>query len=261
VLRRAGLEVGLVAHGSDIRLPSRHAALYPTSPFEHPAAEQAAFVQRLETRARRLGRLIGEFDGPTFVSTPDLLDFAPRARLLPVVVDPDVWATDRPVLARRRPVVLHAPGNPFMKGSALLDPALEALDERGLIEYRRVAGVPPAEMPALVADADVLVDQVVLGLYSATAVQGMAAGRLVIAHVPDRVRARVPGGAVPIADATADSIVELLEHVVAEPDTFVEVAAQGPAFARRVHDGRESARVLAESFGWPLPPPSPPPSG
>ncbi len=252
VLQGAGVGVGLVAHGSDIRLPSRHAALYPTSPFADPRPDEAAYVRRLEAQARRLGALIEGFRGPTFVSTPDLLDFAPHARLLPVVVDPDVWATERPALARSRPVVLHAPGNAFMKGSGLLDPALADLDSRGLIEYRRVQGVPPAQMPALVADADVLVDQVVLGLYSATAVEGMAAGRLVVAHVPERVRARVPGGHVPIADATAESIVALLEQVVADRDAFAELAGQGPAFVRRVHDGRVSARVLADGFGWPL---------
>jgi hypothetical protein len=254
VLRRAGIDVALVAHGSDIRVPSRHATLYPTSPFADPPPDQAAYVRRLEHQASRLGRILDEFDGPTFVSTPDLLDFAPRARLLPVVVDPDVWATARPALRRRRPVVLHAPGNGLMKGSGLLDPLLGGLDARGVIEYRRVRDVPPADMPALVADADVLVDQVVLGLYSATAVQGLAAGRLVVAHVPERVRARVPGGEVPIADATAATIVELLEQVAADPDGFAPLAAQGPAFARRVHDGRLSARVIALGFGWPVPP-------
>ncbi|MFX4971195.1 hypothetical protein ABTB72_19645, partial [Acinetobacter baumannii] len=83
-------------------------------------------------------------------------------------------------------------------------------------------------MPALVADADIVLDQFVLGLYSAMAVQGLAAGRLVVAHVPDRVRERVPGGHLPIADATADDVVALIERVLDDRDTYRELAAQGP---------------------------------
>jgi hypothetical protein len=254
VIERRGVAVSLAAHGSDIRLPSKHVELYPTSPFADPPAEQADYVQRLEKQAERLGAIIRGHDGPTFVSTPDLLDFAPAAHLLPVVVDIDRWTSPLPVLERERPVVLHAPSNGFLKGSPLIDPLLEELDARGVIEYRRIQGVPHSEMPGFVADSDIVVDQVVLGLYSVAAVEGLAAGRVVIAHVPDRIRARVPGGELPIVDATADTLVEVIEQILADRDAYRAIAAEGPAFARRVHDGRYSARVLADGLGLTPPP-------
>jgi hypothetical protein len=245
-LQAAGRTVGLIAHGSDIRVPSRHRELYPHSPFdpEHPT------TRALQAQSQRLSAVMLCFDGPTFVSTPDLIDFAPRASWLPVVVDEARWRTDRPVLERPRPVVVHVPSNPFLKGSHLVDGPLQEMSDRGLIEYRRLEGLPPDEVPAVVADADVVLDQFVLGLYSVMAVQGMFAGRLVVAHVAEHVRARVPGE-LPVVEATADDVVAVLEQVLDDRDRYRAVAQDGLAYARRVHDGNLSARALAPFLGRP----------
>ena len=240
VLRGDGVSVALLAHGSDIRIPSRHRELYSHSPFEL----SNDLTRRLEVKARRLNSIMADFDGPTFVSTPDLLDFAPNAEWVPVVVDGTMWATDRPPLQRKRLVVLHIPSNPFFKGSDLIDPQLQRLHDTGLIEYRRLENVPPDQMPRHVADADILLDQFVIGNYTVTTVQGLCAGRVVVAHVDPRVRARV-GENLPVVEAIAENIVEVVERIHAERDHFRAVADAGPGFAKRVHDGRISARVLA----------------
>jgi hypothetical protein len=248
VLRRAGISVGLIAHGSDIRVGSRHRELYEWSPWND---ESWAHGRRLETQARRLGEAMNSYDGPRFVSTPDLLDFAPGAAWLPVVVEPGRWASTHPPLERARPIVLHVPTNPELKGSRYVDAQLQPLHDAGLIDYRRLRGIPPDEMPALVADADIVVDQLVLGLYSVMAVQAMAAGRVVVAHVADRVRARI-GQELPIAEATPADLASVVESLVAERDASRALAARGTAYAHDVHDGRRSASVLAPFFDRPL---------
>jgi hypothetical protein len=247
-LRAHGLQVGLVAHGSDIRLGSLHAELYPYSPWKD---ESWDYGRRLQAQAERLGKIINEDTGPAFVSTPDLLDFCPRATWLPVVVDSGPWVSDRPVLEARRPVVLHVPSNPHLKGSPFIDPQMQALHDRGLIEYRRTEGVPPEQVPALVADADIVIDQLVLGLYSAMAVQAMFAGRVTIAHVHERVRARV-GRELPIVEATPDDLTAVVERLVAEREPARALAERGRDFAHDMHDGRASAAVLATFLGRPL---------
>jgi hypothetical protein len=255
MLRAAGLTVGLIAHGSDIRVPSAHRALYPRSPFDpdHPT------TKGLQAQSQRLSAVMLGFDGPTFVSTPDLLDFAPAATWLPVVVDGARWATDAPVLERPRPVVVHVPSNPFLKGSNLVDGPLQEMANRGLIEYRRLEGVPPEQMPLLVRDADIVLDQFMLGLYSVMAVEGMFAGRLVVAHVADRVRARVPGE-LPIVESGPEDVVTVLQQVLDDRDHYRGVAQAGLAYARQVHDGTRSARVLAGFLGGTMTGPRHPPS-
>jgi len=248
-LRAAGVTVAAVSHGSDLRLPSRHLAREPWSPFGEPGWELA---RRLEEQAAENARLLEELALPVFVSTPDLLLDAPRATWLPVVVDPEAWRAPRPPDLSGRPVVVHAPSRGPMKGTAHVTAALRPLHEAGRIDYREVTGVPAAQMPALYTGADVVVDQLVLGLYGVAAVEAMAAGRLVVGHVSDQVREhvrRATGLDVPVLEATPDTLGSVVGDVLARPEAYETLAARGPAFVAAVHDGTLSAQVLAPFLG------------
>lgn len=248
-LRGAGVQVGFVCHGTDIRLPSRHAQLDEWSPFRDVSAD---WVARLESRARFNQGILDRAGAPVFVSTPEMLLDRPGATWLPIVVDPAPWRTASHLLEREVPVVLHAPTNPQVKGTALIEPVLEALDREGAVSYRRVVRVPSAEMPGLYAESDVVLEQFALGMYSVTAVEAMAAGRLVIGHVHAQVREHVrevTGLDVPVVEATPATLEAVLRDVVARRDHYRQIAARGPAFAAAVHDGALSARVLTPFLG------------
>ncbi len=246
LFKGAGKRVGLIAHGSDVRIPSAHAARYPDSPFTDP---DDATTARLEKRARANVELLRAFDGPVFASTPDLLDYVPEARWAPGVVDVNLWASDWPVMGRRRPRVVHVPSNGRLKGSELVDPIMAKLHAEGLIDYRSLRGLDRGELRATYQEADIVLDQFVLGLYGVTAVEALAAGRVVVAFVGDAVRDRVraaTGQEVPIVEATPETVEQVIRDLVADRDRAREIAAQGPAYAEAVHDGRFSAEVLNE---------------
>jgi len=244
-LRARGVEVAMLCHGSDIRLPSRHRELEPWSPFE-PGWE---LTEALEAQVARFAAGLEGFAGPVLVSTPDLLLDVPRATWLPVVVDAERWraAGSRPPLEREVPVVVHAPSSAHLKGTALIEPVLERLDARGVIEYRRIAGVPPARMAEVYGEADVVLDQFRIGNYGVAACEAMAAGRLVVSHVSDSVRTRAEdaaGAALPILEATPDSLEDVLVAVLGDRPRARALAEQGPGFVRALHDGERAAEVL-----------------
>ncbi|WP_157987426.1 glycosyltransferase family protein [Jiangella endophytica] len=243
VLRRAGLDVALLAHGSEVRLPSRHAERERWSPFH----EWDDYASRLERQARRLGGIINDFAGPTFVSTPDLLVDVPRATWLPVVVEPQRWAAPPVPPERDKLVVLHVPSSTRFKGSHHVDAAMEPLVRSGLVEYRRLERVPHTELPAAVADADVVLEQFVLGPYSVTACEAMAAGRPVVAYVSDQVRAHVKeatGRDLPVVQADPSDLSDVVAGLAADRVGLRERGEAGRAFVGEVHDGRYSAEVL-----------------
>jgi len=245
-MERAGLRVALLFHGSDIRLPSAHAREEPDSPF---IAERYAHTARLEQTARANRSLMRQSGLPVFVSTPDLLRFAPDATWLPVVVDGERWRAATPhEPSRSRPVVVHAPSRAALKGSDLIAPIVRRLHAEGLIEYREVRDVPASEMPAVYGDSDIVLDQFSLGIYGVAACEAMAAERLVISHVSDFVRREVQartGRDLPILEATAGNLEQVLRDVVARPEAYAARAVAGSAFVSDVHDGRRSAAALA----------------
>jgi len=156
-LAEAGVRVGLVMHGSEVRDPRLHATKHQWSPFADPTEPR---TKRLQQGCDTLLPLVRAFDGQVFVSTPDQLDYLPGASWLPVVVDTDRWCPGPPVLERRVPLVVHAPSTPWLKGTDQVLAALQPIADAGRIELRLVTGMPPDQAAELIRSADVVVDQV-----------------------------------------------------------------------------------------------------
>lgn len=248
----ADVRVAVILHGSEIRDHARHAALYSASPFN----ERSDYLNRVQARVDETRAFLERTDLPLLVSTLDLIDFVAGAKWLPVTADVDRFATaaveSAAPLGRDLPVVLHAPSNPFLKGTAAIEEIALQLHAEGRLVYRRLEGVPHAEMPAFIADADIVIDQIVLGNVGTLAAESMAAGRLVIGHLHERVRQRwreMGGGEIPLIEATPDTLENVLTTILADRERYAAVAATGPAWARKHHDGRASAAALAPFLG------------
>lgn len=247
-LRAQGVAVAMLSHGSDMRLPERHAQQHAYSPFRDG---EWAMTDVLSQEARRTQALWDEVRTPIFVSTPGMLDDVPAGRWLPVVVDADRWASDVPPGADL-PWVVHAPSSAVIKGTGLIEPAVQRMVSQGLIGYERLEGVPAEEMPARFRGADIVLDQFRLGDYGVAACEAMAAGRIVVGNVDDSVRRFVEqhtGRRLPIIQADPATLEEVLRRIVADPAPAQRCAAEGPGFVRAVHGGQQSARVLAGFLG------------
>jgi hypothetical protein len=243
-LQNAGIRVALAFHGSEIRDPAAHAATHAASPFSDA---QDPYTARLQTVADRNLALAREFDGPVFVSTPDQLDYLPQATWLPVVVDLEAWPLHAPE-SPDVPLVVHAPSNPVLKGTARIEAVLEPLIATGRIRYERVTGMQPADAAALVRRAHIVIDQLLLGLYGVLACEGLASGAVVLGHLGDPLRSRVPEE-VPVVEVTVDDLRERLDEVLDELPSLLALGPERRAFVERWHDGRYAATVLNEFVG------------
>lgn len=244
----AGKRIAFLCHGSDIRSPRTHRERSSFSPFT--ARESDA--RRLQKRVDAAHRLITDTGYPVFVSTPDLLHDVPEATWLPLVIDAERWRTAgerRELLSDNGtvPVVTHAPTSPVLKGSAFVARAAEQLSAQ--IEYRPLSGVAAADMPAAIAAADIVVDQLLIGSYGVAACEAMAAGRVVIGNVDAEIRAQVQnisGIELPIIQADPHTIETVLRELAANPEVLRAHAEAGPQFVGAVHTGARTKEVLRD---------------
>ncbi|GLY95610.1 hypothetical protein Acsp02_28650 [Actinoplanes sp. NBRC 103695] len=243
-LRRAGIAVALLAHGSEIRHPGRHLRRHEFSLFRD-APER--LINRYTIRADRNRRIAEESGLPLFVTTPDLLDDLPGAAWAPLVVDVDAWASDSPILERVHPRVLHGPSQRWTKGTERILPVLEGLHARGAIELVVAEGVSWPAMQEMIKTCDIVVDQFAVGSYGTFAVEAMAAGRPVLGCLDERVHAAA-GVMPPIVNTTPESLAETLESLIDDPSRTVKIGMDSALFAREFHDGRRTAQVLAGFF-------------
>ena len=247
-LQDAGIKVALVSHGTDTRLPSLHRKLEKDSPFASPLD---GFTEAAEARASANIQLMDELGLPEFVSTPDLLQFRPGAKWLPGISSPERWIDCPPTrLESEVPVVLHVPGrNGALKGAPAISAAMHRLQNEGLIEYREIHRASRDEMTAEILNADIVVNQVSMGLYATVAVEAMLAGRIVVSQVWDSVRDHIKtqtGKKVPIVEANSDTVYDVVKNIVLNPDSFRDLGAKSREFALTAHSREHAAKVLED---------------
>lgn len=245
-LQKHGIKVAMLSHGSDVRTPSRHVEIERFSPFVEPLN---GLTESLEIRTAQNHRVLEAFDVPKYVSTPDLLDYLPEATWLPTLTDAARWeqlaATS---LGQRTPVVLHVPSRSALKGTVSIRSAMRRLEAEGLIEYLEAEGVPYNDMPGMIERADIVIDQVSMGLYGIASIEAMLAGRLVVAQAGDRIREHIQretGRELPIIEANPDTLYDVVKDVAQSPTEYEERVGYGREFARDVHSPERVAKKLA----------------
>jgi hypothetical protein len=214
--------------------------------FSYYSDAPTSYVVKLRRRARANRRLAVESAAPWFVSTPDLLMDAPTATWLPVTIDPADWSSIRPTFSGEKPRFLHVPSRrqPPIKGTVAVDAVLPQLERRGWLEYVNPSTVPHESMPSWVLGVDVVIDQLQSGFYGVSAVEAMAAGRLVIGNVSDETRALMPE-APPIVDATPKTLGQVVSQILDAPEQYASLAERGPGFVTRWHSGGAAAQAIS----------------
>lgn len=246
--RRYSIRPALLFHGSDIRVPSLHAATHTDSPFHEGLDGSTA---KLETQTQTMRRWLRVWPFPVFISTLDLKRFVSRGRWLPVVPEAS-WFTPMSAIStdRPRPHVLHLPSRRALFQSDRVDKICQQLHDEGVIEYRSITGVSPSEVRAHVAWAEVVIDKIGLGVTGVMGAEAMASGRLLIGDVNQIVRDELPE--LPLIQSSVATLEPVIRDLVADRTTWSARAAAGQAFARKYHDGRYSAAVLVTWMGVPL---------
>lgn len=241
-LRQQGLKLALIAHGSDVRDPDAHMRRYDYSYYRQAPA---GFVERLRRVSARNRALAVESGLPLFVSTPDLLIDVPFAQWLPLCIDPAAWSGSPGGPWSGAPAVLHLPSKrvPPIKGTDVIDQELRILEGEGLIRYLAPEAVSNSQMPALVKKADIVVDQIRGGYYGVASVEAMAAGKLVVCAMGADV-VELMSEPPPVVSADPSNFRARLLDIIAAPDASAQIAAKGPDFVKRWHNGQASAAAL-----------------
>ncbi|MBW3660885.1 MAG: hypothetical protein KY397_04550, partial [Gemmatimonadetes bacterium] len=131
-----------------------------------------------------------------------------------------------------RPLVVHAPSQPLVKGTKFMQQALDELAEEGVaFDLKLISGMQHDEARRWYERADVIVDQLHIGWYGVLAVEGLALGKPVVTYVrEDLAEASTP--ALPIANANPETIKEVRERLGLDPEQVLP-------FSSKTGEGRE----------------------
>lgn len=184
-----------------------------------------------------------------WVSTPDLKQLVPEARIVPQVINvTELQVYNKPSKTSDALRIGHAPSRRNTKGTEFLVNAVHALQQKGIcVELDLIEGQLPRNVLERLAQCDVVVDQLLLGWYGKVAVEAMALGKPVICHInPSWVEGNEP---LPVIPANAKNIEQVLEEVIRDQAWRVQLSQDAYSFVLRHHDVEVVTGQLLDLYG------------
>lgn len=185
----------------------------------------------------------GKRAGAEIIGSYAATRWVPDAHVIPPGLDLRPF-TPVPPSDNPRPLVVHAPSNREKKGTRFVIEACEQLD----VDLDIVEGVPHDVARERYARADIVVDQLNAGWHGVFALESMALGKPVVAHIDARTAERSERGfgvRLPIVPATKETLTAALQPLVEQPALRREIGAQSRAYVEQVHDiDRVADRLL-----------------
>jgi glycosyltransferase involved in cell wall biosynthesis len=256
LLKRAGKTILVTFQGCDVR------------PVECCFCKQEHCRAENPYRAPNAARFLRYADR-VFHLNPDLRKWLPGSRFLPYAhvdparltpvaapaaepakptTEPTAEPTTEPTAAREQLVVAHAPTNRDVKGTAHVLEAIERLRSEGVpVRLDLIEGVPHTEVLRRLREADLVVDQLLIGWYGGFAVEAMALGKPVLCHIQERSAEDNPfGEELPIVRCDPSTLASVLRELMQDRERLLRVGRASRAFVEHHHDPRSIAReVLA----------------
>ena len=123
--------------------------------------------------------------------------------------------------------IVHAPSNPKVKGTFFIRKSIKKLKKMGFkIEYIELIGVPNDKVQKVISNADIVIDQILIGEISTLCFEGMGFGKPVISYLPDNIKKdHFPD--CPIFNANIDNLIEKIIALINDPCLRYELGLEG----------------------------------
>jgi hypothetical protein len=215
LLKLMGKGIVMTYQGNDARQGDFLRSRYKIS----PADEEGYYTEKSDCFKRERIEIVDRYADAIFAVNPDLLHVLPtRARFMPYAHLDIAGIRPVPPSSRSVPLVIHAPSHRGVKGTRFVLDAIKRLKAEGVrLEFVLVEGVSHAEAMRLYADADLLVDQLLVGWYGGLGLELMALGKPVVAYIREEDMGFVPSGMradLPVVNATPGSIYDVLRELL-----------------------------------------------
>jgi len=143
---------------------------------------------------------------------------------------------------KKRPViVLHATNHRYFKGTEFIQEAVASLRKDGYkIDFHLVEGMKNSELLRLVADVDIVIDQIIMPGYANFAIESMALGKSVICNLePGDFRNLMTRysflNKCPAVSASPETVRSVLEELILNPQKRIELGHLGIQYVREYH--------------------------
>lgn len=233
LIKSRGKRIAYRFTGYDLRLPSWDKEVNPYSPFHY--GYEHIFDEDLQ---KRYLDFLQEYTDQFLVQDPEMGQFAPKGtKIIPRAMDLSGW---EPVGIEKNdiPLVVHAPSNKAVKGSAFVLKAIEELQDEGLkFEFKAITGMAHSEAKEWYKKADIIVDQIMIGATGVLTLEAWALAKPCVVYLrEDLFKDFYKCNELPCANANPDTIKAELKALITDYDKRKALGLAGRKTVEKFHD-------------------------
>jgi glycosyltransferase involved in cell wall biosynthesis len=148
----------------------------------------------------------------------------------------------------KRPLLLHSPSAQKAKGTRIISDTIDRLKNKYDFDFILLHDVSRNEVLTLMKQADIFIDQIILGGHGMAALEAMAFGKPVMCYlIPEVFEAGLPAEC-PIVNTNPDNIEEELEKLLKDANLRSKIGVQSRIYVERYHDADKIGLQLIELY-------------
>jgi len=190
------------------------------------------------------------FADKIIVSTPDLLEWSSSKSIWipnPICLKNLPYVGVKSKSSNERINVVHAPTNRIKKGTDYIIDAVEKLKDSGFnINLILVEGVEHDKAIEYYKEADIVIDQLVIGWYGVFSIECMALGKPVCCYIHKDLETYMPFN--PIVNIKPENIVKSLRMLIEDERLRKVLSEKGRKYVEEVHDSDIIAKRLIKYY-------------
>lgn len=229
VLKMLGKKIIMIFDGSDLRQWDK----FNKDKYNRLLVNDMKVNKLYQIRKRIRYCWVNLWADKIVVATPDLIEFAPEAEYIPNPIVPSLPKSKK---ERKIIKILHAPSNKQVKGTKYIIKAVNELKKKKIpAEMLLLENIPHNEMIKYYHQTDIVIDQVLIGIYSLVGGEGMTCQKPVISYIRPDLKKYYPDE-LPIISANPDNLTEKIEELVINQKLRSDLGKKGSVFIKKYHN-------------------------
>ena len=245
ILKAMGKKIVVFSNGSDLRSyrllveEMKDAGLYSHAKYQKNDLIDILSLKGHDDSIKIKAKMIEKYADYIFAK-PDRAQFLTRP--YNIIWPPiDLNTIEYRVNQSDEPLIIHAPSNRPIKGTKYVLPAIKKLEREGYkFRFLLCETMRNDEFRKKLAEADIVIDQLLLPGYGFLGIEAMASGNALLGSAVSGYNGF--SEEMPIMTTTPDDIYENLKIVLEDPNLRLELAKRGRKYVEKYHDYKKVTR-------------------
>ncbi|PKM96496.1 MAG: transferase [Firmicutes bacterium HGW-Firmicutes-1] len=241
LLKELNKKVVMHHWGSDVRIYSQAVKL---SPFVNvKCLKEDAIKRRLEQLAKYIDTcIVSDYELYEYVK-----DYYSNLVIIPQAIDLNEFNQIEEPSKNKKITIVHAPTSPEIKGTIHILQAIEMLQSKYDFDFKLIQGISYEEAKKTYVNADIIIDQILIGSYGLCSIENMSFGKPVVCYISDFMQEKYPRE-LPIISANPTNIKEKIEFLLNNRDCLSDIGMKSRKYAKKHHDINKLSRRFIELY-------------